>query len=223
MHFRADWTHVVFIHYRMPPVALAGQVPFELDLHDGLAFVSLVAFSLSKMRLNVCPALTAAILRPLSGHQFLNVRTYVRVGEMKGIVFLAEWLNCPPAVPLGGFSYGLPYRAGKIGYEHLDPKALRGSVREGSRVLRYEGAAGSSAVGQEFLLERYVAFTAWRNWRRYFRIEHTPWPATTAEIAVTEDSLLRQTGSWIDRAERASAHSSPGVCDVAMGFPRFLS
>src|SRR5436190_5950155 len=41
---RADWLDMVFLHFEVEPKALQEHTPFELDLFDGRAFVSLVAF-----------------------------------------------------------------------------------------------------------------------------------------------------------------------------------
>jgi uncharacterized protein YqjF (DUF2071 family) len=44
--FLADWTDVVFVHYRIADAGrLQRRVPLELDRCDGDAYVSLVAFS----------------------------------------------------------------------------------------------------------------------------------------------------------------------------------
>ena len=89
--FKCSWQRAVFLHYQVDRGILQKQIPFELDLFDGNAYVSLVAFTLAKMRLEH-PSLKW-LTHPLRTHNFLNVRTYVRVGERIGIYFLAEWLN----------------------------------------------------------------------------------------------------------------------------------
>src|SRR5437667_11174018 len=89
--FHCSWQRALFLHYRVAPQFLQPQIPFELDLHHAQAYVSLVAFTLRNMRLNH-PKL-GWLTHPLHTHAFLNVRTYVRVREMRGIYFLAEWLN----------------------------------------------------------------------------------------------------------------------------------
>jgi len=40
----------VFIHYTVDVEVLQQEVPFELDLFEGRAFVSLVAFSMRRLR-----------------------------------------------------------------------------------------------------------------------------------------------------------------------------
>src|SRR3954447_9531324 len=114
--FQAAWLRTVFIHFAVEPARLQPFVPFELDLFEGEAYVSLVAFSLERMRLGPLPeALCRWLLRAGSPCRFLNVRTYVREGGRDGIFFLAEWLSNHWSVPLGPALYGVPYRAGELG------------------------------------------------------------------------------------------------------------
>ncbi len=48
--FLADWERAVFIHYEIDPEILQRAVPFQLHLRDGKAYVSLVAFTMRRMR-----------------------------------------------------------------------------------------------------------------------------------------------------------------------------
>src|SRR5256885_10818346 len=78
--FIADWDRVLMMHYEVDPLRLQRAVPFELDLHEGRAFVSVVAFTLRGMRPRIGGRLSAWLMRPIATHEFLNVRTYVRHG-----------------------------------------------------------------------------------------------------------------------------------------------
>jgi uncharacterized protein YqjF (DUF2071 family) len=93
-------------------------VPYPLNLRAGRAFVTLVAFTLETMRPRLGGKLSAWLFKPIATHDFLNVRTYVRLNGEPGIHFLAEWLSNPLAVRLGPRTFGLPYRYGFIHYEH---------------------------------------------------------------------------------------------------------
>ena len=48
--FLATWDRAVFIHFETKPSLLEREIPFQLDLRDGRAFVSIVAFTLLRMR-----------------------------------------------------------------------------------------------------------------------------------------------------------------------------
>jgi hypothetical protein len=224
--FYCSWDRAVFLHYRVAPEFLQRQIPYELDLHDGQAYVSLVAFTLRKMRLNH-PHLRF-MTQPLHTHAFLNVRTYVRVGEMRGIHFLAEWLNNRLATMLGPILYGLPYRFGSLDYHHDSAREfLCGEVRSREKLLQYRGSLASTPAYEpatpgtldHFLLERYIAFTKHGFFRRLFQVWHEPWPQTAINAEIECDSLVHATGSWFSHAQFVSANFSPGLGDVQMGWP----
>src|SRR5829696_5541135 len=100
--FTADWLDVIFVHFRIDPARLAPLVPLPLDVYQGDAYVSLVAFTQSNLRPRVGGRFGAMLAAPLAHHEFLNVRTYVRCGDdargdggggdVRGIFFIAEWI-----------------------------------------------------------------------------------------------------------------------------------
>ncbi len=59
-----DWTRALFLHYELPADVLQPCVPFDLDLWEGRAFVSLVAFSMEHLRPGFGGALGRWLLRP---------------------------------------------------------------------------------------------------------------------------------------------------------------
>ena len=227
--FFGTWDKAVFIHYETDPDILQRQIPFELDLREGRAFVSLVAFTLLRMRPRIGGRLGEWLFKPIASHEFLNVRTYVRQAGEPGIFFLAEWLSNPLSVRLGPRSFGLPYRFGHLHYAHAKKNDdISGSVAATEGHLKYRSAISaavfeSSEEGSltEFLLERYTAFTCRGHRRRLFRVWHEPWPQTPIEVEVMAADLLASTGAWWRSAESVGANYSPGV-DVWMGRPHRL-
>jgi uncharacterized protein YqjF (DUF2071 family) len=224
--FLARWDRAVFINYAADPEVLQRQVPFALDLREGRAFVSIVAFTLVRMRPRLGGRLTEWPLEPIATHEFLNIRTYVRHKGEPGIYFLAEWLSNRISVLLGPRTFGLPYRFGHLLYGHArNGESLRGKVDAVEGHLHYEGeVCGQNwrpcerGSRSEFMLERYTAFTKRRKRRRLFRIWHEPWPQAPADFAVEEDSLIASTGAWWNTAQLLDANYSPGV-EVWMGRP----
>ena len=217
--FHAGWRRTVFIHYEVDPAALQPQVPFPLETRDGKAYVSLVAFTLSDLRLAVGGP-------PFSTHGFLNVRTYTRGN---GIYFLAEWLPNPFCVLLGPRLYGLPYRLGRLDYDHRhETGRLRGRGEGWEGALEFTAPidpqapfAPCEAGGlDEFLLERYTAFTKRGTSERLFRVWHQPWPQVPIDVTMLDESLVASTGPWFRHARRIGAHYSPGFSEVWMGRPR---
>src|SRR5689334_8162859 len=87
-HFRplffGDWTRALFIHYEVNAAELQQEVPFELDLWNGRAFVSLVAFTMERLRPRFWGKFGAWLFHPIATTRYLNVRTYVRRGNEIG-------------------------------------------------------------------------------------------------------------------------------------------
>jgi uncharacterized protein YqjF (DUF2071 family) len=222
----ARWDRAIFIHYEPEPDSLQRCVPFQLDLRDGRAFVSIVAFTLLRMRPRIGGRIGEWLLEPIGTHGFLNVRTYVRHSGEPGIHFLAEWLSNALAVRLGPRTFGLPYRLGHLNYEHnQNDGVLRGRVQAKQGQLAYYGdmptgkaIACDAESLTEFLLERYTAFTEHRRRRRFFRVWHPPWPQLPVDLTVSADDLMAATGDWWLDAHKVGATYSPGV-DVWMGRP----
>lgn len=223
--FLGNWERVLFIHYEADPEVLQRQIPFELDLWKGNAVVSVVAFSMRQLRPAFGGKPAEWLLRPIANHEFLNVRAYVRPGGRPGIFFMTEWINNRLSLPLGPHLYGLPYRYARIAYEHHHEQGWVAGRAGGS--FAYEGQlpAGTkfdvcpAGSLDEFLLERYSAFTERGGIKRSFDIWHEPWPQTSIALSVKDD-LLRDTGDWHATARRLGANYSPGVKNIWMGAPR---
>lgn len=231
--FVSDWLEIVMIHFEDSPEVLQRETPFELDCFDGRAYVTLVAFTMTGLRTRRWPRAGRVLLRPIGAHEFLNVRTYVRVNAESGIYFLVEYLPNRLSVLLGPSVYGLPYRFGRIEYHNsMEADEQSGVVRVGSGgasgALRYrlrrtsEATFAPASAGSltEFLMERYSAFTRRGDVVRRFRVWHEPWPQVAAAPEILEDSLMGMTGSWHRSASLHSAQISPGVRGVWIGAPR---
>ena len=216
--FTADWLDVVFVHFRLDPKRLQPLVPLPLDIYSGDAYVSLVAFTQSRLRPIVGGRFAELLAAPLAHHEFLNVRTYVRQGDTRGIFFMTEWIPNRLAHFVGPRTYGLPYRLGRLNYD-----GPRREIESAGRRLTIETspvvAAKESDPLTEFLLERYTAFTHRNGVLRRFDVDHVPWPRRDVTVELRDTDLLEFNGDWFDHAELVAAHHSPGVRDVVIGRP----
>lgn len=227
--FLADWCNALFIHYEVDADQLAAAIPFPLDDHEGRAFVSLVAFTQTRLRPALAPRVGRWMFWPLS-HSFLNVRTYVRVNGEPGIHFIAEWVPSRIAHLLGPRVYGLPYRLGRLRYRS-SPSAphMSGRVRDeaGAASLAFDATptdtpplccpAGSLDA---FLLERYTAFTFHRGIARLFRIWHEPWRQRAATVHIDDSGLMACSGGWSKTARFVGANYAEAARDIRIGRPR---
>jgi hypothetical protein len=219
--FLADWFDALFIHFRVNPRLLRPAVPLELDLFDGAAFISLVAFTQRRLRPNWGGRTSEMLSTPLAQHAFLNLRTYVRHENERAIFFMAEWISNRLAVLIGPALYGLPYRLGKLCYRTRAEGATRRVTAPGgefacqARWDRGRAEISPAASEAEFLLERYAAFTLRRGVLRKFQIAHEPWRQTTADVTIGRGDLL-----GLSLPPPCAAHYSPGVHDVGIGRPQ---
>jgi uncharacterized protein YqjF (DUF2071 family) len=227
--FLADWIDAFFVHFALDPADLQPLVGMKLDTFNGRAWVSLVAFTQTRLRFAATGDATW-LTRPLSDHPFLNLRTYVRDGDERGIFFMAEWIPNRLAVLLGPAMYGLPYRLGRLQYRHHRAAGrLHSNVRAGGSSIEMVGSFNPTVPAapakdhtlDAFLLERYTAFTIRRGVRRSFRVAHEPWLFHPVQVSLPDTSLLElalPSGWGLDHP--ACAHYSSGVVDVGIDKPR---
>ena len=228
--FLAEWADAVFLHYAVKPEVLQPFVPFPLDLHEGMAYVSFVAFTMRHLRPSHGGKWTAWPLKPIATHEFLNLRTYVTHKGEPGIYFLAEWLPNKLSVLLGPAVFGLPYRRASASYCHDPVPGLTGCVTDTASgcALRYSAQpvvpetldTAESGSLTEFLLERYTAFTSFLGLHRRFRVWHPAWRHMAVNATIHENSLSARTGDWHCAARFIGAHYAPGFKDIWMGRPR---
>ena len=231
-----DWVSVLFIHYEVDPDVLRPSVGYELDLFDGRAYVSVVAFTMRRLRFCVGGRMVSWITAPIAEHGFLNVRTYVTHEGEPGICFLAEWLSNRLSLVLGPRTFGLPYRYGRLNYRHDEHSGdlsgqVQGTRGDGHRTFSYRGQLqpfeddqpAAARTLRQFLVERYTAYTLQRTTYRRFRIWHEPWQCRSVQLRVERENLLEVTGPWSRDAHYVGADYSAGVEDAWIGRPRCIN
>ncbi|MGH7564277.1 MAG: YqjF family protein [Gemmatimonadota bacterium] len=100
------WHDLLFAHWEVSPSALRRVVPpaLELDLYGGLAWIGIIPFTMSGVRLRGTPSLPG-----LSAFPELNVRTYVRYRDLPGVYFFSLNAGNRLAVAVARRWYRLPY------------------------------------------------------------------------------------------------------------------
>ncbi len=106
----ATWSNLFLATYAVPPALLQPRLPpgLTLDLRDGSAFVSLVAFEFLDTRVR-------GIAWPgYRDFAELNLRFYVRAGADRGVVFVREIVPQRLVAWLARALYNEPYRAAPL-------------------------------------------------------------------------------------------------------------
>jgi len=219
------WTDLLFAHWPVPFERLRALVPepLVLETFDGSAWVGVVPFRITGLRVRGLPA-------PL-GLDFpeLNVRTYVRVGDRPGVYFFSLDAGSRLAVWGARTFFRLPYYRAEMGvaieaewvrYRSRRCVSDRGARAEFRARYRPTGPAIAAAPGtlEHFLTERYCLFTVLRS-RRVLRvdIDHAPWPLQPAEAEIETNTMAEASGVALpDR--RPLLHFSRRM-DVVNGLP----
>jgi uncharacterized protein YqjF (DUF2071 family) len=226
----ARWERVVFLNFAVEPRTLRLQVraPFDLELHEGKGVVSVAAVTMRRFR-PVRRASLAAWPFVLNSQQaFLNLRTYVRLGDEPGVLFLWGWLSRPLHLPLPSRMFGLPYAFATLRYEHRhETGKLSGRVtgRTVAGRFAYQACIESSATPapcepgslSEFAMERYTGFFCRGNQRCVFRAWHPPWLQVPIAAEIRDRSLIERTFPWFGGANLIGANFAPGFEAVWLG------
>jgi uncharacterized protein YqjF (DUF2071 family) len=196
------WEDLLFAHWRCPPGALRPFIPasLEVETFDGSAWIGVVPFRMSGVRMRGLP--------PLPGlHAFpeLNVRTYVRHERKPGVWFFSLDAASAVAVAAARRSFHLPYFRAEM-HVTRDGEALRYSstrthphAPEASFDARYgpAGPVDPAAPGTlaHWLVERYCLFASngrGRLWRG--DIHHAPWPLQPAHAQISHNTMAEAAG-----------------------------
>lgn len=197
------WEQLLFMHWPLPSNELQPLLPpgVRVDTFGGRAWVGVVPFTMSRVRLRWTPSVPG-----VSHFPELNVRTYVTVRGVPGVWFFSLEAANPLAVRVARVGFHLPYftarmrasqRRGEVQFESR--RTHRGAA-PAAFAARYRRLAGPLEVDPaltHFLTERYALYSVSAE-RRLYRAEisHKPWPLEPAEVsfARSPDEMTRPLG-----------------------------
>lgn len=195
-----EWRDCTFLHWRYPPGALRPHVPASLglDLHDGHAWVTLVAFSVPHMRLGPLPPVPGI----RSGVE-ANLRTYVVDPEGRRGMWMLSMDFAPLAVAAAGrFPMLLPYWWASIDVTRTARSARYVLTRlpPGRAEARIEVSIGRRRSPGElrprdhFLTARWLLFAGAGGLLMSVLSNHPPWPLREAGLLRLDQTVLRSVG-----------------------------
>lgn len=197
------WNELLFAHW---PVDTANLKPFipkqlELDLYDGMAFIGVVPFHMSHIRMRGIPPIPYTTEFPE-----LNVRTYVRYGDKQGVYFFSLDADHAPAVWGARTFFHLPYFKASIEVSHAQESTiLYKSVREDSRGEEAAFQAEYRPISpiyyseehtlEHWLTERYCLYTTDKTGQLLRGdIKHERWPLQHAFANITINTMAESSG-----------------------------
>jgi len=225
------WHDLLFMHWPVDPGALAPALPAPLELQtfDGSAWLGIVPFRMSGVRLAGLPALPR-----LSAFPELNVRTYVTLPERDGAPRPGVWFFSLDAarrlaVAVARSWFGLPYHHAAMSCA-AEGEAVRYACRRlgaGAARAGPTGAAGGRVVAaataasfvgrygpagpvrlaatgrlEHFLTERYCLYALDRRGRlRRAEVHHAPWPLQPAQAVIERNTMTAPLGLPLPASE----------------------
>lgn len=197
-----NWRDLLFAHWSVSAEALRKHIPkkLELELFDGQAWIGIVPFTMTGVRLRCTPSVPW-----LSEFPELNVRTYVSADGKPGVWFFSLDAANPIAVELARIWFHLPYFHSRIkstvGPEQVIYSSRRTDCRGHGEQLEViysaNGAPFKAQVGtlEYFLTERYCLYaekadgTLLRG-----EIHHAPWNLQQASASFGTNTMTEKLG-----------------------------
>ncbi|PKV48890.1 hypothetical protein ATE84_0906 [Aquimarina sp. MAR_2010_214] len=178
--FYQEWNNAIFIHWQVELSELQKYVPkeLEIDLFEGKPWVSLVAFTMEKIRPKHLPAFP-----PISTFDEINIRTYVKSNSKTGVYFLSieggTSLSCKIAKAISE----LPYRYSKITRSEHQYQSINPEFKD---ELDIQFSIGEEITEKstldKWLTERYALFQDTERSINEFEIHHIEWPIQKIEL-----------------------------------------
>lgn len=196
------WRDLLFAHWPIEPETARARLPraLELDTFDGKAWLGIVPFRMTGVRLRAMPPIPG-----LSAFPELNVRTYVRHENRPGVWFFSLDAANRLAVAWARAWFRLPYFRARMFCDGLGEDVVYASARTHAGAPRAEFAGRYGPRGEavqprpgtldHWLTERYCLYALGRPGElRRAEIHHGPWPLQPAEAAVERNTMARGHG-----------------------------
>jgi uncharacterized protein YqjF (DUF2071 family) len=196
------WHDLLFAHWPVEPAVLRPLLPapLQIDTFNGRAWLAVVPFRMTGVRLRGTPSLPW-----LSAFPELNVRTYVTTGGKPGVWFFSMDAANSLAVAIARAWFHLPYFRARMGcaehedWIHYQSERIHRGAPAALLKGRYRPVGGvvSPQPGtlEHFLTERYCLYTADTHGQIIRgEIHHPPWPLQPAEAEFARNSMTESLG-----------------------------
>lgn len=210
--FYQEWKEVLFLHWKIPYDVLRKAVPenLKLDNFQGNFYVSLVPFSMINVRPRYLPSFPM-----VSDFHEINLRTYIHMGEKKGVYFLnieaEKWISTYLSKTISGMPYekSAIHRNGSL-YEAAHP------AKNYFLDLAYTVSDQTTPKNEldRWLTERYCLFLTENGTVFRFDVHHAEWEIKP--VTLTKCLLQYRVGTYqITNMFPDQLHYSDGVQVIA--------
>lgn len=203
-----EWHNVIFLHWQVDPGIIRSVVPkdLELDTFEGMAWVSVVPFTVLNLHLRSLPAIKA-----ISDFEEINVRTYVIHKGVPGIYFFSLESSRILPVFAARLTTGLPYIKSEIWRE--EGMYSSNSEKYGFQFylnFKLESSPIEKDPLTTWLSDRFRLYVKTSGIISRIDVHHHPWILSTLNIRYIK--LNYMVGGWpLSRQTPNLAHFSNGV------------
>lgn len=175
-----EWNRAIFLHWQVDLNELKKYVPheIEIDLFEGKPWVSLVAFTMEKIRPRYLP-----YFPPISNFDEINIRTYVKSKNKTGVYFLSIEGGKKISCKVSKLISELPYRFSKI--KRISNQYLSSNA-EFEDEFNIDFSVGKKMEDKSkldiWLTERYALFQDTKTSINEFEIHHLEWEIKELEV-----------------------------------------
>lgn len=209
-----EWNNALFFHWKVDKEELQKQLPknLELDLYEGEAWISLVPFTMQKIRPRLLPSLSF-----ISDFDEINLRTYVVKNGKPGVYFLNIEAGKKLSADIARLLSGLPYQFAMMRRNATDFYQSKFEVKGFSFKARYRigKPIHEKNALDLFLTERYCLYVKSNEKLFRYEIQHLPWELN--QLWVSELETHYQIGTIDLTRLPDKMHYSKGVQVIAWG------
>lgn len=219
---RPNWRELLFLHWNFDPQTVQDLLPdgLQVDTFEERAYVGLVPFRMEQVRPHWVPNL-GRFGRFYDTFAELNVRTYVVRDGVPGVWFFSLDAASALATIAARAWFRLPYFKARMsshvahdGTIHYWSKRLWPAPLPAICSARYRptGEVFQAQTGtlEDFLVERYVLYSARGGHLYRGRVHHTPYPLQNAQLLNLRESCFAAAG-FARPDEAPHTLYSPGV------------
>ncbi len=178
--FYQEWNNAVFLHWQVDLSTLMKFVPeeLEIDLYEEKPWVSLVAFTMEKIRPKNLPSFA-----PISDFDEINIRTYVKSNNKAGVYFLSIEGGTSLSCKLAKAISDLPYRYSKIKRSNNHYRSYNTEFNDKLDIeFSIAEVVNDKSPLDHWLTERYALFQETENSINTYEIHHLEWPVNKIEL-----------------------------------------
>lgn len=206
-----EWNRALFLHWKIPVEILHKAMPrkLHLDLYEGEAWISLVAFTMEQIRPRFLPAVGF-----ISNFDEINLRTYVVEDGKPGVYFISMEAGKHLSAWVAKTLSGLPYEKAEM----LRPDAVNRSIYRSRNTKKgfhlnavYETGdmMREKSALDKWLTERYCLYMDKQDAFFRYDIHHKEWEVQT--VALKQIDLEYRIDTFSVTGMPHLAHYSKGV------------